>query len=325
MDSQNIIIKNAYVSYFDVLGFRAQSGSASFTAKYESLIRTISGIKEEGLSVFLLSDSIIMVSEDLEQVKGQTRDFYTWGVLNDFWIRGGIGKGGVTRYGEVTEQDKIIFPFLGEGYLRAYTQQSSLNMSGIRIDDGFFSETGEAEGLKKEIDYVEYEEHLPKVGYEGRKRLLLPREHSIGQIINSLHFEEMLKSHVEDIDKYVNTFCFYVSFLLKRAHAATIKTFQENLLRELELHGRRLLIPSKVMIMFIPVVEGLLNRFRDPGSKEYVTPAVLVSDISNIVAALKEQGHLSAFIDYLLDYDKKRHTSLYKDINSLRTDLENFR
>ncbi len=130
---------------------------------------------------------------------------------------------------------------------------------------------------------------------------------------------------MEDIDKYVNTFCFYVSFLLKRAGAATIKAFQENMLRELELHGRRVLIPSKVMIIFIAVVEGLLNRFRAPGSEKYVTPALLESDISNIMAALKGQGHLSAFIDYLLDYDKKRHTSLYKDINSLRTDLANFR
>ena len=146
VDSRNITIKNAYVSYFDVLGFRAQSGSGAFTAKYESLIKTISGIKEYGLSVFLLSDSIIMVSENLEHVKGQTRDFYTWGVLNDFWIRGGIGKGSVTRYEGVTEQDKIIFPFLGEGYLRAYMLQSSLNMSGICIDDGLFSATGEAEG-----------------------------------------------------------------------------------------------------------------------------------------------------------------------------------
>ncbi|MGD0229262.1 MAG: hypothetical protein ABSC19_02740 [Syntrophorhabdales bacterium] len=323
MGSRNTVIENAYVSYFDVLGFRALSGTAAFTAKYESLIETIRGIEEKGLSVFLLSDSIIMISEDLEQVKDQARDFYTWSVLNDFWMRGGIGKGSVTRYEEVTEQDKIIFPFLGEGYLKAYMMQSALNMSGINIDDQFFE--GEAEDFTREVDYVEYEEHLPKTGYEGRKRLLLPSESSVEQIITSMHFEEMLKSHVEDIDKYVNTFCFYVSFLLKRADAATIGNFQENVLRELELHGRRVLIPSKVMIIFIAVVEGLFNRFRAPGGERYLTPAQLESDISNIVNALKEQGHLSAFIDYLLDYDKKRHTSLYKDINSLRSDLRGFR
>jgi hypothetical protein len=324
MGCRNTVIENAYVSYFDVLGFRARSGSAAFTARYESLIETIGGIRKKGLSVFLLSDSIIMLSEDLEQVKEQTREFYTWGVLNDFWIRGGIGKGSVTRYEEVTEKDKIIFPFLGEGYLKAYILQSGLNMSGISLDDGFFA-GGEAEGFTKDTDYVEYDEHLPKTGYEGRKRLLLPSGHSLERVINSMHFEEMLQSHMEDIDKYVNTFCFYVSFLLKRADPASIETFQRNLLRELELHGRRVLIPSKVMIIFVAVVDGLFARFRNPDGAGRMNVGQLEKDINSIVTALKDQGHLSAFIDYLLDYDKKRRTTLYKDINSLRISPQDFR
>lgn len=325
MNNQNIVIKNAYVSYFDVLGFRARSGSADFTSKYESLINTISDIKDDALSVFLLSDSVVMVSEDFEQIKSQTRDFYTWGVLNDFWVRGGIAEGGVTRYKEVTERNKIIFPFLGEGYLKAYKQESALNMSGISVDDGFFSRMPEPEGLKKDIDYVDYEEYLPKRGYEEKKRLLLPSDRSLKQIINSMHFEEMLKSHVEDIDKYINTFCFYVEFLLRNANAATLRAFQENLVKELELHGRRVLIPSKVVIIFIAVIDGLFKRYRAPGADQYVTAHMLETSISSIVTSLKEQGHLSAFIDYLLEYDKKRRTSLYKDINSLRTNLSSFR
>jgi hypothetical protein len=321
----NIVLDNAYVSYFDVLGFRARSGSDDFTAKYESLIGTISRINEPGLSVFLLSDSIIMVSEDFDQVKGQTRDFYTWGVLNDFWLRGGIAKGSITRYKESTERNKIVFPFMGEGYLKAYMLESVLNMSGIRIDDEFFSTTEEIMPLEKDVDYVEYEEYLPKRGYEGKKRLLLPRDRSIKQIINGMHFEEMLKSHVEDLDKYINTFCFYVTFLLRHAGAATLRAFQDNLLGELNLHGQRVLIPSKVVIIFIAVIDGLFKRFRAPGVQRYVTRQTLEMDISNLVAALKEQGHLPTFIDYLLDYDKKRGTSLYKDINSLRTNLNGFK
>lgn len=325
MANCNIVLDNAYVSYFDVLGFRARSASDDFTAKYESLIGTISRINDPGLSVFLLSDSIIMVSEDFEQVKSQTKDFYTWGVLNDFWIRGGIAKGSITRYKESTEKNKIVFPFLGEGYLKAYVLETALNMSGIRIDDEFFATTEEIMPLQKDVDYVEYEEYLPKRGYEGKKRLLLPRDRSVKQIINGMHFEEMLKSHVEDLDKYINTFCFYVTFLLRYASAATLKTFQENLLAELNLHGQRVLIPSKVVIIFIAVIEGLFNRYRSPGVQHYVSSKMLEADISNIVAALKEQGHLPTFIDYLLDYDKRRRTNLYKDINSLRTNLNGFK
>ncbi len=103
--NENLVIENAFVSYIDVLGFRARFASADFTRKYERLIETISGINDEGLSVFLLSDSIVTVSEDFEKIKRQTRDFYTWGVLNDFWIRGGIARGNVTRYKEVTERN----------------------------------------------------------------------------------------------------------------------------------------------------------------------------------------------------------------------------
>lgn len=309
------------MSYFDVLGFRARSGSDDFTRKYESVIRTVSRVKDAGLSVFLLSDSIIMVSEDFEQVKRHARDFYTWGVLNDFWVRGGISRGSITRYKEVTEEDKIIFPFLGEGYLKAYKLEAALNMSGISLDDEFFTGAIPITGLEPETDYVEYDEYLPKRGDEGRKRLLLPSEQPLMRIIDGMHFEEMLKSHVEDLDKYINTFCFYVAFTLKNADAATLATFLKKLLGELELHGRKVLIPGKVTIIFIAVIEGLLNRYRHDKSGTYSSPAVIERDISSILGALKEQGHLSAFIDYLLDYDKRRHTSLYKDINSIRAGL----
>lgn len=319
MKNDNVIIENAFVSYIDVLGFRARFASTDFTRKYERLIETISGIRDEGLSLFLLSDSIVIVSEDFELVKRQTRDFYTWGVLNDFWIRGGIARGNVTRYKEVTERNKIIFPFLGQGYLNAYKLESGLNMSGVSIDEDIFTNEADPAALREELDYVEYEEHLPKRGYEGKKRLLLPRDRSIKQIINGMHFEEMLKSHVEDIDKYINTFCFHVTFLVQHADAATLETFQEKLLRELDLHGRRVLIPSKVVIIFVAVIEALFNRYRSGKDRRLATTR-LETYVSSIVAALKEQGHLSAFVDYLLDYDKRRHTSLYKDINSLRAD-----
>ena len=257
-----------HTSLLHVLGFRARSGSAGFTAKYESLIETIRSRREEGT---LCLPPLRQHHHGLRKSRageGPGEGLLHLGVLNDFSIRGGIGKGSVTRYEEVTEPDKIVFPFLGEGYLRATHEPP--HMSGISLDDTLF-QAGEMEGFKKEIDYVEYEEHLPKMGYEGRKHLLLPSERSVERIINSMDFEEMLQSHVEDIDKYVNTFCFYVNFLLQRAGAATIRAFQKNLLAELDLHGRSILIPRKVMIIFIVVVEGLLARFQAQGSERYVS------------------------------------------------------
>ena len=39
---------------------------------------------------------------------------------------------------------------------------------------------------------------------------------------------------------------------------------------------------------------------------------------------LKVQGYLSTFVDYVLEYDKKRHSTVYRDINKLRADWSGF-
>ena len=38
--------------------------------------------------------------------------------------------------------------------------------------------------------------------------------------------------------------------------------FLNNLLKQLDLHGSHVLIPSKVIIIFVAVIEGLIRRFR---------------------------------------------------------------
>ena len=46
--------------------------------------------------------------------------------------------------------------------------------------------------------------------------------------------------------------------------------------------------------------------------------------VGNILGTLKAQGYLPTFVDYVLEYDKKRHTTVYKDINRLRADWSGF-
>ena len=327
MNTNKVILENAYVSYFDILGFTSRFISGDLTHRYEDLITVIQEIKDPGLNILLFSDSIVIYSADFGKVKGAVQVFYTWGILHDFWLRGAIAQGNVTKFemGSSADNDKIILPFLGEGYLRAYKLESTLNISGIVIDDALFSSVGGVrEKLAQDTDYIEYEEYLPKRGYEGRKRLLLPTENSVRQIIDTMYFEEMLKSHIEDIDKYINTFCFFIKFLLDNSVRDTVTAFLQKLLGTLELHSQWVLIPSKVVIIFVVLVEGLLNRYRSGKHQDCSDPSLLELDISNIVRTLKEQGYLPAFIDYLLEYDKKRRTSLYKDINNLRSNQQNF-
>ncbi len=327
MNPDKVAIENAYVSYFDVLGFTSRFMSGDLTQRYENLIKVIKGIDDQDVKVLLFSDSIVIFSESFKKAKRGTQALYTWGILHDFWLRGGIARGSVTRYdsGSFTNKDKIILPFLGEGYLKAYRLESTLNISGIIVDDDLFSpQESASRELEQDVDYMEYEEYLPKRGYEGKKRLLLPNENSVAQIIDTMYFEEMLKSHIEDIDKYLNTFCFFVKVLLDRASLVTVRAFLGKLLENMKLHSQWVLIPNKVVIIFIVLIEGLINRHHSGRHNDYSDPSLLESDIGNILRTLKEQGYLPAFIDYLLDYDKQRHTHLYKDINNLRSNWRNF-
>jgi hypothetical protein len=323
------MIENAYVAYFDVLGFTSRFISGELMDRYEKLIAAVESLKEKDITYFLFSDSIVIISASFKKVRETSRSIYTWGILNDFWLRGAIARGSVTGldFSTFIHENRVILPFLGEGYLKAYKLESTLNISGIALDDVFFDPGRECAALKKETDYVIYEEYLPKRGYEDKKLLLLPKEGSLSQIVDTMYFEEMLKSHVDDIDKYINTFIFFIETFLRTADNPTILKFLDNLLRELELHGSHVLIPSKVVIIFVAVIEGLIKRFRR-GAFNLVPDnpqEILETYVGNILGTLKVQGYLPTFVDYVLEYDKKRHTSVYKDINSLRANWSGFR
>lgn len=322
------VLTNAYVAYFDVLGFTSRFLSGDLKNRYEKLVASIDERRDKNTIYFLFSDSIVVISKSFTRVRETARSIYTWGVLNDFWLRGGIAHGGFTNldFGTFVTDNRVILPFLGEGYLKAYKLESTLNISGIALDNIFFEPGKECAALKREADYVEYEEYLPKRGYEDRKLLLLPEEGSLRQIVDTMYFEEMLKSHINDIDKYINTFIFFIETLLRTADHDTVVKFLDNLLKELELHGSHVLIPSKVIIIFVAVIEGLIRRFRSGLFDDIAgNPRErLETYVGSIIGTLKAQGYLPTFVDYVLEYDKKRHTTVYKDINRLRADWSAF-
>jgi len=321
MTSKNVN-SETYICYLDILGFRRRFGTEDFKKNYEKLIGEIKKPNDKNNGICLLSDSIIVFSENLENVKKSTREFYTWGIRNDFWIRGAITKGKIEKPNlkDLLYKDKFIFPYLGEGYLNALELESKLNLAGIIIDKTLI------EFFKEDIDYIRFEEYLPKEGHERAKELFLP-DTDYQKLIESMYFEEMLKSHLDDIEKYINTFCFFLFLFLKRGDIGAVHNFLEELLKQLEAHGRRILIPSKVIIIFIALVDGLLKRCRDADTFDRYTspPPQIELYISTIIDGLKKQGHLSAFTDYLLEYDNKRHTSLYRDIYDIRSNIKNFK
>lgn len=313
-------MENAFISFFDVLGFTSRFISGRLSDRYNGLIEMINGMTDPDITIFLMSDSILCVSLDLEKHKDMTKEFYTWGILNDFWLRGAMTRGTVTKYRTLTmtEQNRFILPFLGDGYLRAYTLQTTLNISGVVLDEKLFGTDDEgASGLRKGIDYIEYEEYVPKMGYEGKKKLLLPKSESLRQVVDTMYFAEMLESHVEDVDKYINTFCFYIQHLLERASTENLIAFVEKMMREFEYQAGRILIPTKIVTIFIAMIQGLFNRYRSTEGAHRCNPGQLEFLVSHIIGGLKRHGYLNVFVDTLLDFDKKRRTTLYKEINNL--------
>ena len=60
------------------------------------------------------------------------------------------------------------------------------------------------------------------------------------------------------------------------------------------------------------------------GRAPLVPREILETYVGNILGSLKVQGYLPTFVDYVLEYDKKRHSTVYWDINKLRADWSGF-
>ncbi|MDI9558464.1 MAG: hypothetical protein QM300_09110, partial [Pseudomonadota bacterium] len=94
------MIENAYVCFFDVLGFTSSFISGTLSKRYDGLIEMMNSRRDPDVTIFLMSDSIFCVSADFQKLKDTAKEFYTWGILNDFWLRGAITQGNVTKYRE---------------------------------------------------------------------------------------------------------------------------------------------------------------------------------------------------------------------------------
>lgn len=314
---------NGYISYMDILAFTSKIRYPTFKNKYKNLTKYIGNQfhmdknTTAATIIYVVSDSILAVSPELRGVKEYARMIYTWGMRNDFWIRGAIAQGEIEmtdRTRIVGENKNIVMPYMGDAYLAAYNLESKLNMAGIVIDDNVQSDNPDLPLLEDE-DFVQYQEYLPKEGNECKKRIVLPCPNEEIDLAKSLHFRLMMGSHAVDLDKYVNTFCFYVRLLMTRSDIRNVAVFLDRLLEELNEYSRHLLIPPKVVILFVSVIDGLLYRKDNP--REDDDKQSLEPYIPRVVETLKKHGHLPAFGDYLIEYDRQRDTALYKYIHDI--------
>lgn len=291
-----------YVSYMDVLAFTSKIKSDIFREKYEGLINHIGNQfrSDSKATIYIVSDSIIVTSQELRAVINYSKMFYTWSMRNNFWIRGAIAHGDMEIIDPATivrENRNIILPYLGDAYLTTYNIEKEANMAGIIIDERVSSDNPEVP-LLEEDDYINYQEYLPKGGNPGKKMVLLPTDiNEELYIATSLHFREMLGYHSEDIDKYVNTFCFYVKLLTMRSDIRNVYSLLDHLIEEVNTYSGSLVIPQKMLILFVAVFDGIFSRNANP--KEGDDNLQLKPYIPKLLGALKTHGYLLTFLQKL--------------------------
>jgi hypothetical protein len=298
---------NGYLCFLDVMGFRDQYNLPEFEKRYEKLEKYIRGneiLDAQDYYLYLMSDSIIIISSELETIIHSSLDLYSFGLKEGIWLRGGISKGKINIYSDVKINNHIIFPCLGEAYLKAYDLEQQLNCVAINIDNDLSEEIEESLLIK-------YEEWFTKPGTPREKKILVrDLKNNWGIILT--HFANLYRKPLDalplEIEKYINTFCLYMKILIKELYKKPSdldEYFLKHICGILEEHGYKVVFPNEFIIVFIAFIEELRanHDLTDEVSRL----------IRKVITILREKGFLSVFLDYLKTFNKK---SLIAYINS---------
>lgn len=287
--------KTYYLCYLDALGFTAQflENSRLFQNKYKTLISMIENNNDSEISKYLVSDSIVIFSQNFVKIFELTKKLYTWGMKEDFWLRGGLSKGKLNRvpnkYISNISQYKIILPFMGEAYIKAYKLEKKLNFAGINIDEDLLEE----EELKN--FYFKYKEYYPKPNENNKKPILLPSIDDKFEIYSELYFSLFLDS-LSEPKKFINTFCFYIKVLLKRRinFLVNVKSLLEAIFENSKL------FPNEIIAVFVTLIEESIDYMKDhPNTDLRIDP---VEEIQKVIHKIKECGFLTLFIEHLIKH-----------------------
>ena len=122
-------------------------------------------------------------------------------------IRGGLTKGRINTPQELRESgNKLVIPYLGEAYLKAYKLEQSINTAAIRVDEDILDELND---IKKFL--IKFTEIFPKSESNKEKTFLVTdmENCSVPASIFTLISEEISNISRHDIQKFINTFVLY--------------------------------------------------------------------------------------------------------------------
>lgn len=202
---------NKFVCYLDILGFKSRIDEDEFKEGYEWLIKEIVEPYDYQDKVYLLSDSIIIISNDIQDIINNSFSIYSHALHKGILIRGGLTKGKINTLQELRESgNKLVIPYLGEAYLKAYNLEQSINTAAIRVDEDILNEINDIRNF-----LIRFIEIFPKSESDKEKTFLVidMENYSVPASIFTLISEEISNISQHDIPKFINTFVLYYKAL----------------------------------------------------------------------------------------------------------------
>lgn len=212
-----------FICYLDILGFKKRIKDKEFQGFYQYLIDEVIKPYDYDGKVYLLSDSIIVISNDFSSIASNIFSIYSSAFNKSILIRGGLTKGSVNIPSNIQESgNKVIIPYLGKAFIKAVELERSINCAAICVDNNI-EFTDEMKGL-----IFEYREIFPKSEkeYETKKFLVRGmRNPSEPATILAILAREISNLPKHEIPKFINTFCLYYKFL-RRNQADNIQALK---------------------------------------------------------------------------------------------------
>ena len=202
-----------FLCYLDILGFKNRIAEKGFKRCYESVMTEVKNLNY-GDNVFLISDSIIVIAEDFEDLVHSSFSIYSTALDQGIFLRGAVTKGQINELSPFHKTGTIIvIPYLGEAYLRAHELEQEINCAAICIDPEIFSQLDDEE--KKLI--FGYTELFPKNDKEEKLFLISDMDNwSVPKTILLRISEQIDNLSKHDLPKFLDTFCLYYKVMKVR-------------------------------------------------------------------------------------------------------------
>lgn len=204
-----------FLCYLDILGFKNRITEDGFKRCYEYIINEVIEPYNYTDKVYLISDSIVIISEDFGELVDNIFSIYSIALGQGLFLRGAVTKGQINKFPAVQEtENKIIIPYLGEAFLTAYQLEQNINCAAICIDQNTYDIL---EGKEKDLIF-RYKELFPKDDMKREKLFLISdmNNWSVPQTILLKISEQIANLSRHNILKFIDTFCLYYRVMTEK-------------------------------------------------------------------------------------------------------------